>query len=333
MQVHDGIADIQRQFAFAACGEIRLLELFGDFQLRRRVGNCADFVEAQLQLAVRQVVQVARQLHFADDEGRTVVARQIPDGHAPRFIRLRQPRHMQVGRAVNLHQLRRERTRRADNVLQAEVALFQQVFRFPLRGVDFLILHHDFKVDVLHHALFAERVRVRPLLDNADALGHVGDGHVVFRRILEGDVENRADEFAFIRRHHRRVAVQRVVADARVFEDVIAVLAQAAVGIEGRVVQRQVVDSQLPAVFRRQDVILLERVVGPVVVHHAVRIRPVFAPDVAEERNRHLLDVQRVLCAVVLHFFRPLLHNVELAGLHVGDGRACVRDGLHEPKR
>jgi len=33
------------------------------------------------------------------------------------------------------------------NVLQAEVALFQQVFRFPLRGVDFLILHHDFKVD------------------------------------------------------------------------------------------------------------------------------------------------------------------------------------------
>ena len=89
MQVHDGIADIQRQFTSAACGEIRLLELFGDFQLRRRVGNCADFVEAQLQLAVRQVVQVARQLHFADDEGRTAVARQIPDGHAPRFIRLR----------------------------------------------------------------------------------------------------------------------------------------------------------------------------------------------------------------------------------------------------
>ena len=31
LQVHDGIADIQRQFAFAACGEIRLLELLGDF--------------------------------------------------------------------------------------------------------------------------------------------------------------------------------------------------------------------------------------------------------------------------------------------------------------
>ena len=165
------------------------------------------------------------------------------------------------------------------------------------------------------------------MLDNVDGFRYVGDGHVVFRRILEGDVENRADEFAFIRRHHRRVAVQRVVADARAFEDVIAVLAQAAVGIEGRVVQRQVVDGQLPAVFRRQDVILMERVVGPVVVHHAVRIRPVFAPDVAEERNRHVLDAQRVLCAVVLRFSSPLLLDVDFAGLHVGDGCACVRDG------